>query len=301
MIIVKERKGGGKRNWKVFSFKEKTRENFSIVVKFYSFFIADRWKHERKLLNPTFSLPILQSYVSIFNKCIVENVEILKQKCDKGEFDIKHNIEMLVMDSVLSKCWFSLRFILWNMNIETCDGDKNVNFSWFCFVWDFGDSSDYVKITQHQKVSRKFEMSCSSCCHHVNLNLFYFYLQIQFLVGTLQQVKRGRWRKMLKSKDMIHIKSTTGQHCECSIIFFWFFLDCWVLSGNEAWIHFYTTKLFTLSQSCKKMKNIVDNSFLISYQRNGSRNLISSALKIIHSCNHCRKYQKMVGIILKKK
>lgn len=71
------------------------------LVKFY--LSADRWKHERKLLNSSFSLPILHSYIPIFDRCIVQSISHFKQKCDKGEFDIKHDITLVVMNAVLSK------------------------------------------------------------------------------------------------------------------------------------------------------------------------------------------------------
>lgn len=79
---------------------ESSNKVFSLV-KFYS--LADRWKHERKLLNSSFSLPILHSYIPIFDNCIVQSIDHFKQKCDKGEFDIKHDVTLVVMNAVLSK------------------------------------------------------------------------------------------------------------------------------------------------------------------------------------------------------
>jgi hypothetical protein len=71
------------------------------LVKIY--FSADRWKTERKLINPSFSLPILHSYIPIFDKCIVQSVDHLRKKCDRGEFDIKHDVTLVVMNAVLSE------------------------------------------------------------------------------------------------------------------------------------------------------------------------------------------------------
>ena len=65
--------------------------------------LADRWKYERKLLNSSFSLSVLQSYVPIFTKCIAKSIEHLKANCDKGEFDIKHDVTVVVMNAVMSK------------------------------------------------------------------------------------------------------------------------------------------------------------------------------------------------------
>jgi cytochrome P450 len=64
---------------------------------------ADRWKSERKLLNTSFSLPVLQSYVPAFDRCIRQSVEDLKSRCDKGEFDVKHDVMLVVMNAVLSE------------------------------------------------------------------------------------------------------------------------------------------------------------------------------------------------------
>ncbi|CRK97744.1 CLUMA_CG011124, isoform A [Clunio marinus] len=63
---------------------------------------SDRWKSERKLLNSSFSLPVLQSYIPIFDKSIRLGVKELQQKCDKGEFDIKHDVTFVVMNAVLN-------------------------------------------------------------------------------------------------------------------------------------------------------------------------------------------------------
>lgn len=67
-------------------------------------FSADRWKQERKLLNSSFSLPILQSFIPIFNKCIANSIEHLNEKCDKGEFDIRSDVTLVVMNAVMSEC-----------------------------------------------------------------------------------------------------------------------------------------------------------------------------------------------------
>lgn len=78
------------------------KKNFIFcLIKFY--LPADRWKQERKLLNSSFSRPILQSYIPIFNKCIANSTEHLKEMCDKGEFDIKHDVTVVVMNAVMSK------------------------------------------------------------------------------------------------------------------------------------------------------------------------------------------------------
>lgn len=82
------------------------------IIKFYS--SADRWKQERKLLNSTFSIPILQSYVPAFNSCIQDSVKQLRQKCDKGEFDIKHDVSLAVMSAVLSKSKQKLHWLSWS-------------------------------------------------------------------------------------------------------------------------------------------------------------------------------------------
>ncbi|CAG9805762.1 unnamed protein product [Chironomus riparius] len=63
---------------------------------------SDRWKYERKLLNSSFSLPVLQSYVPIFTKCIAKSIEHLKANCDKEEFDIKHDVTVVVMNAVMN-------------------------------------------------------------------------------------------------------------------------------------------------------------------------------------------------------
>jgi Cytochrome P450 len=67
------------------------------------FLSADRWKTERKLLNSSFSLPNLQKYIPMFNKCIENSIQHLNMKCDKGEFDIKQDITLVVMNAVMSK------------------------------------------------------------------------------------------------------------------------------------------------------------------------------------------------------
>jgi hypothetical protein len=54
---------------------------------------------------------VLQSYVPVFDKCIRQSVESLRQRCDKGEFDIKHDVMLVVMNAVLSESNF-LPFLL---------------------------------------------------------------------------------------------------------------------------------------------------------------------------------------------
>jgi hypothetical protein len=93
------------------------------IIKFY--LSADRWKNERKLLNSSFSLPVLQSYIPVFDKCITASVKHLQGNCDKGEFDIKHDITVVVMNGVMSK-YFWNKLTLW------CQHCKNL-FSVFSF------------------------------------------------------------------------------------------------------------------------------------------------------------------------
>lgn len=82
----------------------KVERNFSTEssqIKFYS--LADRWKSERKLLNSSFSLAVLQSYTPIFNQCVLQSLDYFRRKCDSGEFDIKNDLHLVVMTVALSE------------------------------------------------------------------------------------------------------------------------------------------------------------------------------------------------------
>jgi cytochrome P450 family 4 len=63
---------------------------------------ADRWKTERKLLNHTFSIPALQNFVPVFNRCIDDSIKRMSLKVGMEEFDIQKYVSDATMDAVLS-------------------------------------------------------------------------------------------------------------------------------------------------------------------------------------------------------
>lgn len=64
------------------------RALFHCVCVFFSLcFLAETWKQHRRILNPTFSLKVLTSYVSVFN-------EKAKIMCDNMALELGQGIDM---------------------------------------------------------------------------------------------------------------------------------------------------------------------------------------------------------------
>ena len=105
-------------------------------------------------MNPSFSLPILHSYIPIFDKCVVQSIDHFREKCDKGEFDIKHDVTLVVMNAVLSKSkTITNKIIRFSaLTIARFHLDRHN-------IWQRSSKGYCRKVrAQHRKVSRK------SCC-----------------------------------------------------------------------------------------------------------------------------------------
>lgn len=64
---------------------------------------ASVWKPIRKLLNPSFNMKILQSFVSIFNEKTNVMLEKLDKEVDQNAFDISPYMFACTLDMVCGK------------------------------------------------------------------------------------------------------------------------------------------------------------------------------------------------------
>lgn len=69
-----------------------------------SFVLASLWKVHRKLLNPSFSPKILQSFIPIFNEKAITLAKLLDKEVTAGSvFDVYPYLNATAMDMVCSK------------------------------------------------------------------------------------------------------------------------------------------------------------------------------------------------------
>jgi cytochrome P450 len=73
------------------------------------FFPDPRWRVDRKLMNPTFNLKILDSFFPIFNRKSQALVDNLTAKLDGSEFDVYVQI---------AKCTFNTVFGEWPLYVK---------------------------------------------------------------------------------------------------------------------------------------------------------------------------------------
>lgn len=73
------------------------------VYHLYCFVAGEYWKPIRKLLNPTFNLKILQSFVPIFNEKTNIMVKNLDKEAGNGTFDVSKYIFACTLDMVCGK------------------------------------------------------------------------------------------------------------------------------------------------------------------------------------------------------
>lgn len=64
------------------------------------FSAGEYWKPIRKLLNPSFNLKILQSFVPIFNEKTDQMLRNLDKKAGQGAFDVSEYIFACTLDMV---------------------------------------------------------------------------------------------------------------------------------------------------------------------------------------------------------
>lgn len=62
----------------------------------------DLWKTHRKLLNPSFYVKILQSFIPVFNEKSKVMVKVMEQYLNKGEFDVYHHMSACTLETLLS-------------------------------------------------------------------------------------------------------------------------------------------------------------------------------------------------------
>uniref|UniRef100_A0A1B0DNC0 Cytochrome P450 n=1 Tax=Phlebotomus papatasi TaxID=29031 RepID=A0A1B0DNC0_PHLPP len=136
------------------------------------------WKVHRKLLNPTFSLKILQTYMPIFNKEVKVLVSRLKELTNKKDAtDIYTYMDALTLDVVCQTTMGTEMHIQKNQNIEYLDAGNNLlsiittrmfnpllHWDWIFrltpFYWVEKKSSDITfgfvdKILQKKKINYK--------------------------------------------------------------------------------------------------------------------------------------------------
>ncbi|XP_059621809.1 uncharacterized protein LOC132265248 [Phlebotomus argentipes] len=86
-----------------------------------------QWKVHRKLLNPTFSLKILQTYMPIFNKEVKVLVSRLQELCNKpNPTDIYNYMDALTLDVVCQTTMGTEMHIQKNQNIEYLEAGNNL-------------------------------------------------------------------------------------------------------------------------------------------------------------------------------
>lgn len=74
------------------------------------------WKMHRKIINPSFSLNILKTFVPVLNKAINMMVENLRTEVDKGSFDFYVNAVSCTLDMICSKYIIkTCKLILFNL------------------------------------------------------------------------------------------------------------------------------------------------------------------------------------------
>jgi cytochrome P450 len=63
---------------------------------------GDTWRHHRKLLNPCFTMKILDGYVPIFNKCARNMSDNVAKYAASGEvFNIEKNVHACSLDMIV--------------------------------------------------------------------------------------------------------------------------------------------------------------------------------------------------------
>lgn len=62
----------------------------------------DYWQNHRKILNPSFNVKILKSFVRIFDDQSKKLVKVLQTKCDGSEIDIFCEASGLFLESILA-------------------------------------------------------------------------------------------------------------------------------------------------------------------------------------------------------
>ncbi|GAB0086095.1 Cytochrome P450 [Sergentomyia squamirostris] len=87
---------------------------------------APEWKVHRKLLNPTFSLKILQTYVPIFNKEVKILVNRFNDLVGQGATDIYTYMDALTLDVVCQTTMGTEMHIQKNQNIEYLEAGNNL-------------------------------------------------------------------------------------------------------------------------------------------------------------------------------
>ncbi|XP_055679623.1 probable cytochrome P450 313b1 [Lutzomyia longipalpis] len=85
------------------------------------------WKFHRKLLNPTFSLKILQTYMPIFNKEVKILVSRFEEICNRTKpTDIYNYMDALTLDVVCQTTMGTEMHIQKNQNIEYLEAGNNL-------------------------------------------------------------------------------------------------------------------------------------------------------------------------------
>ena len=60
------------------------------------------WKVHRKLINPSFYIKVLQSFIPVFNEKSKVMVKCLKRYLNQGEFDVYHHMSACTLETLLS-------------------------------------------------------------------------------------------------------------------------------------------------------------------------------------------------------
>lgn len=84
---------------------------FAYILTFYKKKIAHIWKPQRKQLQTTFNLNIIQSFLPIFNSKARLLVRNISQKVGKGEFDLTKYTSPCTLDIVCGKFRYFLIFV----------------------------------------------------------------------------------------------------------------------------------------------------------------------------------------------
>lgn len=64
---------------------------------------ADKWRVQRKLIDPCFGVKILKSYMPIFNENISIMMDNLEKKVDKGTFNFYESMDACTLDMICRK------------------------------------------------------------------------------------------------------------------------------------------------------------------------------------------------------
>lgn len=87
------------KNWKYIPFWENYNNNLSI------FSAGATWKPLRKLMNPTFNLKILQSFLPIFNERTKHFITDIGNEVGNSSFNVLPYTEICTLDSICCECW----------------------------------------------------------------------------------------------------------------------------------------------------------------------------------------------------